>query len=393
MAILNLYLTTEKALTKEDVKHIHPNWTKRQLNALSVVLANLITYKKFWVRYESRNQANVIPRYNPLNIGHKVMLGVIEKLCEARLIEVITGVGKYQQTEDNPARQSEMSLTARGLYRCLKLGITPDNITQIADEYYCILRKEGKSTKGIDYIDDDYSHHTEQVMRTYHDYLHQQSIKCNGITFDYPKLIRAYRARGNTNKLLYGGRSSGYWMQVKKAERKNITINGKKTVSCDYASSSLNILYLIETGQMLGKGVDGYAVDGMPREIVISMVNRMINNKRRTDCTNAFNYHIEKTATKDERMFMKLTPLTPKEIQNKILEHHSSIAKHFYKGADYGQRIAWVEANVVFEVASQLAMMDVPVLTIHDEFICKKEDEDLVWQSMYSTFHQFKEIS
>jgi hypothetical protein len=37
-------------------------------------------------------------------------------------------------------------------------------------------------------------------------------------------------------------------------------------------------------------------------------------------------------------------------------------------------------------------MMDVPVLTIHDEFICKKEDEDLVWQSMYSTFHQFKEI-
>ena len=133
-------------------------------------------------------------------------------------------------------------------------------------------------------------------------------------------------------------------------------------------------------------------MDGIPREIVKSMVNRMINNQRRTDCTNAFNYHIEKTATKDERMFIKLTPFTPKEIQNKILEHHSTIAKHFYKGADYGQRIAWVEANVVFEVASQLAMMDVPVLTIHDEFICKKEDEDLVWQSMYSTFHQFKEI-
>ena len=392
MAILNLYLTTEKALTKEDVEHIHPNWTKRQLNALSVVLANLITYKKFWIRYESRNKANVIPRYNPLNIGHKVMLGAIEKLSEARLIEVITGIGKYQQTEDNPARQSEMSLTARGLHKCLKLGIKPDNITRIADEYYCILRKEGKSTKGIDYVDDDYSRHTEQVMRTYHDYLHQQTIKCMGVTFDYPKLIRAYRARGNTNKLLYGGRSSGYWMQVKKADRKNITINGKRTVRCDYPSSSINILYLIETGKMLGKGVDGYKVDGIPREIIKSMVNRMINNSRRTDCTNAFKSYIEKTATKDERVFMKLTPLTPKEIQNRILEHHPTIAKHFYKGADYGQRIAWVEANVVFEVASQLAMMDVPVLTIHDEFICKKADEDLVWQSMYSTYHKFKEI-
>ena len=47
---------------------------------------------------------------------------------------------------------------------------------------------------------------------------------------------------------------------------------------------------------------------------------------------------------------------------------------------------------LVFEVASQLAIMDVPVLTIHDEFICKKEDEDLVWQSMYSTIHMFKKI-
>ena len=392
MAILNLYLTTEKALTKEDVKHIHPNWTKRQLNALSVILANLITYKKFWVRYESRNQANVIPRYNPLNIGHKVMLGVIEKLYEAQLIEVIRGIGKYQQTEDNPARQSEMSLTARGLHRCLKLGITPDNIIQIADEYYCILRKEGKSTKGIDYIDDDYSRHTEQIMRTYHDYLHQQTIKCNGITFDYPKLQRIYRARGNTNKLLYGGRSSGYWMQVKKADRKNITINGKKTVSCDYRSSSINILYLIETGKMLDRGVDGYSVEGIHRDIVKSMVNRMINNKRRTDCTNAFNKYIKESATKDEKTFMQVSPLNSKDIQDAILKHHSKIAKHFYKGPDYGQRIAWVEANVVFEVASQLALMDVPVLTIHDEFIFMKEDEDLVWQSMYSTFHQFKDI-
>ena len=393
MAIINLYITTEKAITLDDVKDIHPKWTNRQLNALSVLLANLITYKKFWIRYESRNKANVIPRYNPLNIGHKVMLGVIEKLSEARLIEVITGVGKYQQTEDNPARQSEMSLTARGLHKCLKLGIKPDNITTIADEYYCILRKaNSKSTKGIDYVDDDYSRHTEEVMRTYHDYLHQQTIKCMGDTFDYPKLNRIYRARGNTNKLQYGGRSSGYWMQVKKADRKNITINGQKTVGCDYASSTLNILYFIETGQMLGKGVDGYKVDGIPRDIVKSMVNRMVNNKRKAECTIAFNYHIKKTATKDERVFMKLTPLKPLDIQNRILEHHSTIAKHFYKGDDYGQRIAWVESNVVFEVASQLAMMDVPVLTIHDEFICKKEDEDLVWQSMYSTFHKYKDI-
>ena len=89
---------------------------------------------------------------------------------------------------------------------------------------------------------------------------------------------------------------------------------------------------------------------------------------------------------------MKLSPLKPLDIQNRILEHHSTIAKHFYKGDDYGQRIAWVESNVVFEVASQLAKMDVPVLTIHDEFICKKEDEDLVWQSMYTTYVPFKDI-
>ena len=392
MAILNLYLTTQKALTKEDVKHIHPNWTKRQLNALSVILANLITYKKFWVRYESRNQANVIPRYNHLNIGHKAMLGVIQKLSDDRLIEVIHGIGIYQATEDSPAMQTEMSLTARGLHRTLKLGIRTDNITRIADEYFCILRKDNKkSTTGIDYIDDDYSRYTEQVMRTYHDYLHKQIIKLDRNIIDYPKLNRKYRARGNTNKLMYGGRSSGYWMQMKKEERARIKINGKNTVSCDFPSSTINILYLIETGKMFGRK-DGYQVNGIPRDIVKAMVNRMINNKSRQGCTMAFSAYVEKQATRDERVFMKLSPLTSRDIQNRILEHHSKIAQHFYKGADYGQRVAWVEQNVVFDIASQLALMDVPVLTVHDEFICKREDEALVWEAMYSTFHQFKEI-
>ena len=146
MAMLNLYLTTERVITKGEVVHINPKWTNKQLNALSVVLANLIGYQKFWVRYESRNKANVIPRYNPLNIGHKAMLGVIQKLSDDRLIEVIHGIGIYQATEDSPAMQTEMSLTARGLHRTLKLGIRTDNITRIADEYFCILRKDNKKS-------------------------------------------------------------------------------------------------------------------------------------------------------------------------------------------------------------------------------------------------------
>ena len=57
----------------------------------------------------------------------------------------------------------------------------------------------------------------------------------------------------------------------------------------------------------------------------------------------------------------------------------------FLQGKAKGQEYAWLEANLVFEVAGRLARSGVPALTVHDEFIVPKGMEDIVWEFMYTT--------
>ena len=52
-----------------------------------------------------------------------------------------------------------------------------------------------------------------------------------------------------------------------------------------------------------------------------------------------------------------------------IAERNAPIAECFFKSKATGQQYAWLEANLVFEVARLLARMNIPALTVHDEFI------------------------
>ena len=391
MALLNLYLTSNQSLSKEQLVKVHPRWTHKQLIAIEVILANLKFYQDYKVLFESRNKANVLPKYNPLGVGHKAMLGAIEKLSEGNFIKLTKGIRRLQKDEETLPMLSEIQLKAKGLRLCLELNITAETVQRIAPEHHLYLKEpEEKGGRVIEYVEDEYSLATEKLMTEYNDFLRQHTIKCKGEVFDNPLIKRSYRNLDNSKLLKFGGRSGGLWHQIGKEERKFITINGVKTASCDYKSYVINILYLIETSQMLGRGVDGYAVEGIPREIVKVMVNRMLNNASQQGATLAFNKWLKTLANKDQRFFMKHRTIA--SVQKAILAHHPKIAHHFFKGKAHGQRIAWVEANAVFTVAQQLALMGVPVLTVHDEFICKKEDEELVWEVMYSTYVDYKNI-
>ena len=61
------------------------------------------------------------------------------------------------------------------------------------------------------------------------------------------------------------------------------------------------------------------------------------------------------------------------------------IAECFLQGKAAGQRHAWHEQNLVFEVARLLARMDVPALTVHDEFIVPVDMVEAVHEVRYTT--------
>jgi hypothetical protein len=68
-----------------------------------------------------------------------------------------------------------------------------------------------------------------------------------------------------------------------------------------------------------------------------------------------------------------------------IEQRNAPIAECFLRGKAQGQQYAWLEANLVFEVARRLARSGVPALTVHDEFIVPEGNEGLVREFMYTT--------
>ena len=49
-----------------------------------------------------------------------------------------------------------------------------------------------------------------------------------------------------------------------------------------------------------------------------------------------------------------------------------------------GQHYQWLEANLVFHIAHQLSLRDVPAITVHDEFIVTQQDKDIAEELMYN---------
>ena len=68
-----------------------------------------------------------------------------------------------------------------------------------------------------------------------------------------------------------------------------------------------------------------------------------------------------------------------------IIDRNAPIAECFFQGKAAGQRHAWHEQNLVFEVARPLARMDVPTLTVRDEFILPIDMVEAVHEVRYTT--------
>ena len=64
-----------------------------------------------------------------------------------------------------------------------------------------------------------------------------------------------------------------------------------------------------------------------------------------------------------------------------VVERNAPISECFYKGKAAGQYYAWLESNLVFEVARYLADLEVPALTVHDEFIVPEDMADAGWSA------------
>ena len=391
MPRLNLFLNADVALDTDQILFnqslLAPEpklGTKAQRKALHCILSNVAKYRSQPLLYSTRNQANPPEQYNPHGYGHKPLVAVIKQLRNNGMLKLESGTPWYTKTEQGDFKEPKLSAFAPNenlIKLCEELGYTEAS-HKGATEHFIELRS--LTNKLLPFEPTPYSRHIEQLMSAYCAYLNLQDIKIDGENLGHIHLIRKYRDRDGSGRLIYGGRTHHPFMSFPKAKRKKITINGESVVAVDYPASQANVLYKYMTGEFLHPE-DPYKVDGLHRDTVKHLMQMMLNNGSRKGASMAAKANLTSLKKSAAQAFdLDLQKHRAVATMLRLVEERNApIAECFYQGKARGQYYAWLESNLVFEVAKYLTDQGVPALTVHDEFIVPESMESAVLECRY----------
>ena len=357
--------------------------TRKQLKALKLILCNLVQFENKKILYSRRHTETLPQRYNPQQIGTKVIKTVVDELEESGYLKNKTGDNSYKQKEDNsPALKSEIISTDGVILLAEKLGVVAKSIYKNNPSHLFFRETKTYGGKFIDFEETEYTQHIEKLMSEYCAFLNQHTIinLKTGEQYEDIHLIRTYRNRKNKFPLLYGGRSGGYWHQ-----ERDITIDGKATVELDYNASLINNLhkFLFNSYLNTGREEDLYHIEGVDRKLVKILITRcMINSESRSESSARFTFFCDKDEYKDLK---KESKLTTSELVDAVEEKFAVLKDYFYRGKDRAEHYAWIDQNHLFFIAHQASLNGICALTVHDSFIVKESDKDTMEMLMYST--------
>jgi|TARA_B110000093_G_C12934515_1_gene395125 hypothetical protein len=331
-----------------------------------------------------RNEATAPALYNPFGIGNKPLVYVIERLRKKNLLKVDKGTPYFIKNEaDEDVDPKRSSLVASNEL----IALAQQTISIVIELPRSYVELKTVSGKLIEFEPTPYTDHINKIMRDYCQYLNGQNITVDGESIEDIFLVRKYKDWSHTGLIQYGGRTHHLFMSYPKTKRSRILINGKETISVDYPASVANVLYKTITGRPLHPE-DPYKVAGIPRSVAKKFVNIMLNSSDKRGVSGAVNTWLNGDANNKERIdYEKAVSNIGQNTQiiNAIMARNKPIAQCFFKGTAMGQHYAWLEANLVFEVANYFAQhLDLPCLTVHDEFIIPEDRASGIEDYLYT---------
>lgn len=376
MPNLNLHLEPNQELNPDKIMCRGESLTsvlgilrKAQKKALVCILCNVAKYKSTKILFSVRNEANAPEQYNPFGLGNKPLVYAIEKLRKAKLLKVKKGTPHYfkNEAEEFLDPQKSTFIASKELIDLCCL-----NVQTILEQPRSHVELKSTGKKLLAFEPTPYTDHIEQLMSSYSKYLNKQTITVDGEPIDDIFLVRKYKDWSKNGYFQFGGRTHHPFMSYPKAKRARILINGHKTIAIDYPASVPNILYKMITGKRLYPD-DPYDVLGVPRSTAKKFLNIMLNSDGKRGVSAAFNKWLKYVASNAEKRDYQTAVKNVgdnAQIMDAVLKRNQPIAKCFFKGKAMGQHYAWLEANLVYEVANYLTQfLDIPCLTVHDEFI------------------------
>ena len=326
------------------------------------------------IRISQHNGKAVPPRYNPSGMATKSLKKMKNALLANEYVFFFSGHyarGKTSRQSKSPKIIADPSLIDFLEKEC---GWSLATISYHNEAETIRMRSKRDANKKrtfVSYDDTPDVKRQRQVLQRYNAFMAEQDIQIPtpmGIMRD---VFMTRRTFTDESWQLGGRLFGGGFQQLSKEDRKRITINGEPVVEIDIKSCHATMAFA-------HVGIDWYAQsnqdlysrleeDGWPRDIVKKAFNIMMNAPSRLSAIGSLKDQQRKTG------FLFNDGMTDFEgwsshLVRSIEDAYPEMEDVFY--AELGNHFMNKEGNICMAIAEWAVREQVPVLTIHDSFIC-----------------------
>jgi hypothetical protein len=212
-----------------------------------------------------------------------------------------------------------------------------------------------------------------------------QSFGLDGLDFQshHNRLHRVF----NNGTFSLGGRFYGaFHLEIPKDLRKCILINGEPTVEPDYSALHIRMLYHLEG---IDYREDPYApISGSKeeRKVYKKIFLVSINAQNETKAILAARNDLIENQIPCDLKFASI-----KECLGRIKAAHAPIAKYLNTGI--GLRLQNMDGRITELILKTLASEHIPALPVHDSFIVREKDKDLLIEVMRASYQQIMKFN
>ena len=353
---------------------------------------------------------SVDSRYNKLHIS-KLMIKLTDQLTELGWIDFVNG--SYNHEDPSKNRTSRIKPADYLIKRFAEAEFGIDAIGT-AESRECIILKsktleldalgnEVTINEEIEYEDTQATELMRSSLRRYNDLLQRTHIDIR----DLEKPIierevqtkygpRTYKVKvtqankfvrrifGNASWESHGRFYGGFWQQVDEDTRSRIFIDHHETIEVDFKSLHIYLLYAYYVKEPLPFGTDPYALKSFARSNeppdaqrarLKTLLLQAINASSRKAAFGAFrNEHAKNHPDK------KLKNVQLNQLLDDFIAEHSKLEPYICSGL--ANELMYIDGCITFEIIKRLTQQNIPVLTIHDSYIVKLEDYEVLRHTM-----------
>ncbi|PLX92328.1 MAG: hypothetical protein C0621_09765 [Desulfuromonas sp.] len=262
-----------------------------------------------------------------------------------------------------------------------------------------------------DYRDDEHTMRWRDKLNQYNELLANTYIDIDQWCFSYDEdkeividlsdrtVRRSFSHSAFTkNGMFYGG----FWQKLPEEIRDRIIIDGRHVVEVDFSGIMVHIIYAMKGLKLkeLNRNPYIYAKDNDPdnkREYIKKLMNAALNIDE-SDGNGPYAQRsvmavldaVKKDATRINKRFPVIysdySDLMKKlwKMLREIKSYHSDVAGMF--GTGTGIRTLFYDSQIAYKVINVMTNRRIPVLCIHDSFICAEQHVELLKEQMSKAF-------